>query len=72
MMALEPVFSAKEIRKILERGLATGKWSVVEFNKKSKEPVMPSREFLEANPQFLDPTFRDLETFRSMGHYGIQ
>ena len=71
-MALEPIFSVKEIRKILERGLATGKWSVVEFNKKAKAPVLPSKEFLEANPQFLDPTFRALKTFRSMGHHGFQ
>jgi|DEB0MinimDraft_3_1074331.scaffolds.fasta_scaffold213829_1 hypothetical protein len=71
-MGLEPIFSEKEIRKILERGLVTGKWSIVEFNKRSINPVLPSREFLEANPQFLDPTFRDLETFKSMGHYGIQ
>lgn len=71
-MGLEPIFSEKEIRKILERGLVTGKWSIVEFNKRSTNPVLPSRDFLEANPQFLDPTFRDLETFKSMGHYGIQ
>lgn len=71
-MSLEPVFSEAEMRKILERGLITGKWSVLQFNKTARQPVLPSKDFLEANPRFLDMAFRDLETFKSMGHHGFR
>ena len=71
-MGLEPVFSEVELRKILERGLATGKWSIMQFNKGAREPVLPSSDFLKANPKFLNASFRDLETFKSMGHHGFR
>lgn len=68
-MALEPLMGEEEMRRILERGLLTGKWSIVQFNKNTKDPVLPSREFLENNPKFLTPTFRDLEAYSTAGHW---
>lgn len=65
---MEPLISLTELQSILERGLVTGKWSIAQFNKKGREPVLPSREFLEANPQFLDMAFRDMEAFRKHHH----
>ncbi len=62
---MKPLFSKKEIRTILERGLLTGKWSINQFNKKSKNPTIPRKEFLEENPQFMDANFRDLEAYRN-------
>ena len=59
-----------QLRGILERGLITGKWSILQFNKKAKEPVLPSREFLEENPKFLDMSFRDLDAYRTANHRG--
>jgi hypothetical protein len=32
--------------------------------------VLPSREFLEEHPQFLDMTFRDMTAFRNHHHNG--
>lgn len=66
---MEPLISMAELRSILERGLETGKWSTAQFNKKAREPVLPSREFLEKHPEFLDMTFRDMEAFR-LHHHG--
>jgi len=68
-MVLERLISEEELIKILERGLLTGKWSIVQFNKNAKDPVLPSRKFLEQNPQFLTPTFRDLEAYSDAGHW---
>ncbi|BAQ94434.1 hypothetical protein HOQ56_gp09 [uncultured phage_MedDCM-OCT-S38-C3] len=68
-MALEPLMGEDEMRRILERGLVTGKWSIVQFNKNAKDPVLPSREFLEKNPKFLSPAFRDLEAYSTAGHW---
>lgn len=59
-----------QLRTILERGLITGKWSIQQFNKKAKGPVLPSREFLEDNPKFLDMSFRDMDAFRNSNHRG--
>ena len=67
---MEPLVSMAELRSILERGLVTGKWSIAQFNKTAKEPVLPSREFLEEHPQFLDMTFRDMTAFRNHHHNG--
>lgn len=61
---MEPLISKQELRSILERGLLTGKWSVLQFNKGGKDVVLPSREFLEQNPQFTDMEHRDLAAFR--------
>lgn len=65
---MEPLISKTEIRSILERGLLSGKWSVLQFNKGGRDVVLPSKEFLDANPQFMDMEFRDLVAFRKMGH----
>jgi hypothetical protein len=59
-----------QLRTILERGLITGKWSIQQFNKKAREPVLPGREFLEENPKFLDMSFRDMDAFRNSNHKG--
>lgn len=68
---MEPLMTMAELRSILERGLATGKWSIAQFNKKGREPVLPSREFLEEHPEFLDMNFRDMDAFRRCHHNGI-
>jgi len=65
---MKPVINSKELRGILERGLKAGLWSVFQFNAPGCEPVLPSAEFLEENPQFADMNFRDLEAFRRQNH----
>jgi hypothetical protein len=62
---MERVIDPKSLREILERGLITGKWSITQFNKGGGDLVLPTKEFLEANPQFLDASFRDLDAYRS-------
>ena len=61
---MEPLISKGELRSILERGLLTGKWSVLQFNKKGRDVVLPSKDFLDKNPQFQDMDFRDMDAFR--------
>ena len=53
-----------ELRGILERGLITGKWSVLQFNKSGRDVVLPTREFLAQHPEFEDMEFRDMAAFR--------
>lgn len=65
---MEPLISKGELRSILERGLLTGKWSVLQFNKGGRDVVLPGKEFLEQHPQFQDMEFRDLAAFRNGGH----
>jgi len=65
---MEPLISKHELRSILESGLRSGKWSTLQFNKGTVDPILPSREFLENHPQFLDMDFRDLETYRKLNH----
>lgn len=65
---MEPLISKGELVSILERGLLTGKWSVLQFNKGGPDVVLPSKDFLERNPQFTDMQFRDLAAFRKEGH----
>ena len=65
---MQPLIDARELRQILERGLAGGLWSIAQFNKKAPDPVLPSREFLEDHPAFLDMTFRDMRAFNSRQH----
>jgi hypothetical protein len=61
---MEPLITLDELRGILERGLLTGKWSVLQFNKGGRDVVLPSKEFLASNPQFQNMEFRDMEAFR--------
>jgi hypothetical protein len=65
---MQPLISSLELREILERGLASGLWSICQFNRTAKEPTLPSKEFLEAHPEFLDITFRDMAAYRKSGH----
>lgn len=65
---MEPLIQKSQLRGILERGLVTGKWSIMQFNSTSTSPTLPSREFLERHPQFLDMHFRDLEAYRKHHH----
>ena len=55
-----------ELRGILERGLITGKWSVLQFNKSGRDVVLPTREFLAQHPEFEDMEFRDMAAFRKV------
>lgn len=61
---MEPLISMAELRGILERGLLTGKWSVLQFNKGGRDVVLPSREFLDQHPEFQNMEFRDMDSFR--------
>ena len=61
---MEPLITLDALRGILERGLLTGKWSVLQFNKGGRDVVLPSKEFLANNPQFQNMEFRDMEAFR--------
>ncbi len=62
-----PTYSRGEIQKVIEHGLLNGLWSVNDVTCKQLNPVLPSLEFLEANPQFRDRHFRDLEAYRRRG-----
>jgi hypothetical protein len=62
-----PLYSRPEIQKVIEHGLRTGLWSVNDVTRNQVNPVLPSLEFLEANPQFRDRHFRDMEAFRRRG-----
>jgi len=61
------LYNRDEIRRIVEHGLLTGLWSVNDVAKHQLNPVLPSLDFLEANPQFRDRHYRDLEAFRRRG-----
>lgn len=61
---MEPLIAHSELRGILEQGLKTGKWSVLQFNKKGRDVILPSGQFLDENPQFMDMEFRDMAAFR--------
>ena len=61
---MEPLITLDALRGILEHGLLTGKWSVLQFNKGGRDVVLPSKEFLANNPQFQNMEFRDMEAFR--------
>jgi hypothetical protein len=65
---MEPLMTLSELRGILERGLVTGKWSVLQFNKSGRDVVLPTKEFLAQHPQFEDMEFRDMAAFRK--HHG--
>lgn len=65
---MEPLFSKHELQGILERGLVTGKWSTLQFNKKGWDVILPSPAFLAEHPQFQDMDFRDMAAFRK--HHG--
>jgi len=53
-----------QVQGILERGLLTGKWSTLHFNKKGLDMVLPSPSLLAGQPQFQAVDFRDLAAFR--------
>jgi hypothetical protein len=61
---MEPLFSRHELQSILERGLLTGKWSTLQFNKKGRDVILPSPEFLAQHPRFQEMDFRDMQAFR--------
>jgi hypothetical protein len=61
---MEPLFSHHELQGILERGLLTGKWSTLQFNKKGRDVILPSPSFLAEHPEFQDMDFRDMAAFR--------
>jgi hypothetical protein len=65
---MQRLISNLELREILERGLATGLWSINQFNKSAQDPTLPSKEFLESHPKFLDMNFRDMDAFKKSGH----
>lgn len=67
---MQPLIDAHQLQSILERGLLTGKWSISQFNKTARNPVLPRREFLEEHPQFLDMNLRDMDAFRKTHHTG--
>jgi hypothetical protein len=55
-------------RRILERGLLSGLWSVGQFNSRLlpwMEATLPNWDFLDSHPQFTDMDHRDLEAFHS-------
>lgn len=65
---MKPLIEAHELRDILERGLRGGLWSIADFNAKAVSLVLPSREFLEDHPEFLDVNFRDMKAYNSRQH----
>jgi hypothetical protein len=68
---MEPLIDKSQLRSILERGLITGKWSILQFNRGTIDVTLPSREFLVENPVFMDESFRDLEAYIKCGHRGL-
>lgn len=65
---MDPLMTLSELRGILERGLVTGKWSVLQFNKSGRDVVLPTKEFLAQHPRFENMEFRDMAAFRK--HHG--
>lgn len=65
---MQPLIKPADLQGILERGLEGGLWSISQFNKTAKDPVLPSRQFLEAHPVFLDMDYRDMTAFNSRHH----
>ena len=75
---MDSLIDPRSLQGLLERGLITGKWSISQFNrvdywseikpKKTKQRILPSSEFLKANPQFLDQNFRDLSAYERANH----
>lgn len=64
----ETLYNREEVQRIIERGLLGGLWSVNDVTKGAQlNPVLPSREFLEANPRFKDRHYRDFEAYRKRG-----
>lgn len=63
---MDPLMTLSELRGILERGLVTGKWSVLQFNKSGRDVVLPTKEFLAQHPEFEDMEFRDMAAFRKV------
>ena len=69
---MEPLIDFRDLRKILERGLETGKWSVSQFNRGHlPHPILPSSEFLESHPQFIDMNHRDLSAYKRANHRSV-
>ncbi len=53
-------------RRILERGLLAGYWSIGQFNGRLQswmETTLPNWDFLDAHPEFTDMNHRDLESY---------
>lgn len=65
---MRPLIDAHELQGVLEQGLEGGLWSISQFNAKAVNPVLPSKEFLESHPEFLDMNHRDLTAFHSRHH----
>lgn len=61
---MQRLIDLDELRNILERGLLSGLWSTLQFNRGGRDVVLPSKEFLEANPKFQNMELRDLEAYR--------
>lgn len=61
---MEPLINKAEVQGILERGLLSGKWSVLQFNKAGRDAILPSKQFLLDHPEFQDMEFRDMAAFR--------
>jgi hypothetical protein len=65
---MEPLINKAQLRSILERGLLTGKWSVMQFNINAREPILPSRDFLEEHSEFMEMNYRDMEAYHRTHH----
>lgn len=62
---METLIDTDSLRKILQRGLVAGYWSISQFNKTSNERVViPDWAFLDEHPQFTDMDYRDIAAFR--------
>lgn len=61
---MEQLFDRSAVQGILERGLLSGKWSVLQFNKTGRDVVLPTKQFLVDHPEFQDMEFRDMAAFR--------
>lgn len=61
---MEQLFDKSAVQEILERGLLSGKWSVLQFNKTGRDVVLPTKQFLLDHPEFQDMEFRDMAAFR--------
>jgi hypothetical protein len=63
-----PLLPKEQLRRILQRGLLAGYWSVEQFNHDLPpyaEFTLPTWDFLDAHPRFADMFFRDLEAYRN-------
>lgn len=43
----------------------------MQFNINAREPILPSRDFLEEHSEFMEMNYRDMEAYHRTHHRGL-